>query len=237
MKWGTRYSTDYVNRLWSMIVRNTSRPTRLVCYTDDAGGLDPAIETFDLPPINLPEAIRWTPWRKLSLWRPDLEGVSGEVLWLDLDVVITGSIDDLFDYRPGRFCVIRNWTQAREGIGNTSVFRFRVGSAPHLVERVEADPAAIRRRHRNEQIFVTREGGFDIAFWPEDWCVSFKHSLLPRWPLNLLRTPILPANTRIVAFTGKPDQDEAAEGRWPAPWYKKFYKSVRPTPWIADHWR
>jgi hypothetical protein len=52
MKWGTRYPADYANRLWSMIKRNTRRPTRLVCYTDDVSGLDPGIEAYPLPPHN-----------------------------------------------------------------------------------------------------------------------------------------------------------------------------------------
>ena len=29
---------------------------------------------------------------------------------------------------------------------------------------------------------------------------------------------------------------EARDGRWPAPWYKKIYKAVKPTPWIGEHW-
>ena len=54
--------------------------------------------------------------------------------------------------------------------------------------------------------------------------------------MNHFLTPRLPEETRVVAFTGKPDPDEARDGRWPAPWYKKIYKAVRPTPWIAEHW-
>jgi hypothetical protein len=47
----------------------------------------------------------------------------------------------------------------------------------------------------------------------------------------------LPRDAKIVAFTGRPDIDEARDG-WSDPrWYKKLYKRVRPTPWIADHWR
>jgi hypothetical protein len=47
----------------------------------------------------------------------------------------------------------------------------------------------------------------------------------------------LPPETKVVCFTGKPDPDEARDGVWPAPWYEKTYKYVRPTPWIAEHWR
>jgi hypothetical protein len=40
-----------------------------------------------------------------------------------------------------------------------------------------------------------------------------------------------------VIFHGKPDPDEAMVGEWPAPPIKKIYKSLRPVPWIAAHWR
>jgi len=56
--------------------------------------------------------------------------------------------------------------------------------------------------------------------------------------MNFFKTPRLPKDTRIVAFTGKPDQDEAVKGRWPVKkWYKRLYKYVKPTPWIAEHWQ
>ena len=237
MKWGKRYGSDYVNRLYSMVQRHTKRPTRLVCYTDDANGITSAVETYPLPPIDLPEHRRWHPWRKISLWQKELEGISGEVLYIDLDVVITGGLDDFFDYKPGRYCVARNWTQPDQRIGNTSVYRFEVGAQTHLYDRIMKECADVMAQYSNSQTFISREIG-DMEFWPDPWCVSFKHSLIPAWPLNLLVMPKLPHDARIVAFTGKPDPDEALEGRWPREhWYHVFYKHVRPTPWIAEHWR
>ena len=92
MKWGTRYPSTYVNCLWSMIKRNTRRPTRLVCFTDDASGISPDVTTAPLPRIALPARIGDLPWRKIALWAEEVPGLSGDVLFLDLDVVITGSI-------------------------------------------------------------------------------------------------------------------------------------------------
>ena len=83
-KWGTRYPASYVNCLWSMIRRNTTRETRLVCYTDDPAGIDPAVATFPMPELRLPERVANQPWRKISLWEAVLEGVSGNVLFVDL---------------------------------------------------------------------------------------------------------------------------------------------------------
>ena len=59
-----------------------------------------------LPKINLPDMISLTPWRKLSVWQFPLFDLTGDVLFLDLDLVITGNLDQFFDYKPGRYCVI-----------------------------------------------------------------------------------------------------------------------------------
>jgi hypothetical protein len=212
------------------------RPTRLVCLTDDTTGIDEAVSCHPIPDINLPSALINTPWRKLTLWTSPLADLSGDVLFLDLDLVITGSLDEMFDFEPGRYCVIENWTQKGQGNGNTSAFRFPVGKYTNIFNSFQADPDRVLSAYRIEQLYISREID-DMVFWPELWCASFKHTLMPRWPLNFFTAPKLPAETRIVAFTGKPDQDEAMRGEWPvkAVW-KKIYKHVRPTPWIADHW-
>ena len=73
----------------------------------------------------------------------------------DLDVVITGLIDDLFDYEPdATFCVIENWTQRRHRIGNTSVYRFRVGAHSYLCDAFEARADDVLRTYANEQTYV-----------------------------------------------------------------------------------
>lgn len=237
MKWGARYPADFGNRLWSMVKRNTRRPTRLVCYTDDTHGLDREIEAHPLPPIRIPDRVSRKPWRKVSLWAPTLPGLEGDVLFLDLDLVVTGSLDEFFDYSPhSTFCVIENWTQMGSGIGNTSVYRFRVGAHSYIYERFEREADRVLAEFSNSQTYISRTVR-EKTFWPRPWCESFKHTLLPPWPLNFFKVTPLPPEAKVVAFTGKPDPDEARDGHWEAPWYKRVYKHVRPTPWIAEHWR
>lgn len=236
MKWGTRYGPEFVNRLHASIQRHTNRPTRLVCFTDDNDGVTPEVQCEPIPEINLPDDVINLPWRKLAMWKAPLADLQGDVLFLDLDLVITGNLDEMFDFEPGRYCVIENWTQMGQGNGNTSAFRFPVGKYTHIFDRVNADPQSVLSKYRIEQLYISREIE-DQVFWPKLWCVSFKHTLLPRWPMNFFKVPELPAETKVVAFTGKPDQDEAARGEWPVKaWYKRLYKYVRPTPWISEHW-
>jgi hypothetical protein len=237
MKWGSRYGVDYVNKLASMIRRNTRRPTRTVCFTDRPQGIEPGVETAPLPPINLPERVQWLGWRKISVWQAPLLDLQGDVLFLDLDIVITGSLDEFFDFEPGRYCVAKNWSQPQLRVGNTSVYRFPVGRMTYIYDEFNRDPERFLARYRNEQQYISGEAK-DMVFWPQPWCLSFKHSLLPRWPLNFFLIPKLPEGTKVVAFTGKPDPHEARDGHWPvtALW-KRLYKHVRATPWVAEHWR
>ena len=41
IRWGTEYGADYVNRLYRAVMRNVTRPTRFVAFTDPIEGLDP----------------------------------------------------------------------------------------------------------------------------------------------------------------------------------------------------
>ncbi len=216
-------------------MRNVVRPTRFIAFTDDASGLDDGVEARPIPAIRLPATgLGGSPWRKLALWSRDI-GVEGDILFMDLDVVVVGPLDDLFDYRPGELAIIRDW--GTKDCGNSSVMRFPAGGAPHLIDRFEAAPLEMRRLYSNEQVYLSRESGLPMAYWPSDWCPSFKATMMPHFPLNHFKTVQIPPGSRVVVFTGHPRPHEAMAGEWPAPWWKKVYKSVRPVTWLREHWR
>lgn len=236
MKWGTRYGPEYVNRLQAGVRRNMRGDHRFICFTDDGTGLNDGVDVQPLPPINLPDEFAWTPWRKLSVWQYPLAGIEGDLVFLDLDLLVTGPLDDLFTYEPGRYCVIENFTQRGQGIGNTSAFRIRAGQHTEIFDIFNKAPESVLADNRIEQQYISRYIPEQV-FWPRDWCASFKHDLVPSFPFNWFQTPPLPPEARIVAFTGRPDIPEALAGEWPAPLHKKFYKHTRPATWIADHWQ
>ena len=242
MKWGTRYGAEYANRLYRSCRRHTQVPMRFVCFTDDANGLDAGIDVRALPAFQgVPLHLRFTPWRKLSLWQAGMPAdlLGRDALFLDLDVVVVGALDEFFTYQPGKYVVIENWTKAGKGIGNTSVFRFQVGKYPALYDYFMRDPEAVfRNEYRIEQEYISaRIGDGEQVYWPAAWCRSFKEELLPAWPLRFWKVAELPADARVVVFHGKPDPDEARDGVWPAKSWKKLYKTLRPVPWIRDNWQ
>lgn len=238
LKWGDRYGPEFVNKLHSMVARNTRRPLRFICITDDASGLDKEIEIRPMPDFDLPEIFRFKGFRRMFLFKESLYDLTGPVLHLDVDLLVTGSVDDFFDYKPeAKYIVSENWTQPGAGIGNMSVFRYHIGSQTKIWERFSADPLAMLEQYVNSQTFCSRTLG-QFEMYPLEWCVGFKQSLIPKWPLNFFMQPMRPpAEARIVAFTGKPDMDEAIRGEWPdkRAW-KKIYKHIRPTEWIKEYW-
>jgi hypothetical protein len=235
MKWGNRYGPEYVNRLYAAVKRNMKSEFRFICFTDDTSGLWNNYEHQPLPYISLPEKDRWTGWQKISVWQSPLLDIEGDVLFLDIDIVVTGSLDEMFDYYPNEYCVIENWTQPGKKIGNTSVFKFPVGKFAHVYDNLMNDKDRYLNEFRIEQQYISAMIP-EQKFWLPEWCISFKHSCMPKFPSNWFIAPELPKDTKIVAFHGKPDPIDAMKGEWPAVWYKKIYKHVKPTEWIKQHW-
>ena len=238
MKWGSRYGPEFVNRLYSSVQRHTKRKTNVYCFTDDKREINRNVICKPLPDIKLPKAISFSPWRKISLWQYPLYDFKGDILFLDLDLVITGNLDRFFDFKPGFYCVIENWTQIGQNIGNTSCFRFPVGKYNSIFENFEKNPEKFWKKYHIEQIYLSAKIKNQV-FWPSEWCRSFKHNLLPSWPSRIWKPARLPEETSIVAFTGKPDPDDVIKGQWPvknSQIYKKLYKQLKTPQWVLDNW-
>ena len=93
LKWGDKFSSDYVNRLFHMVNRNLSIEHAFICMTEDSTGLETGVKILPLPIDNLEFC-----WNKLLLFgQLPLEGTA---LYFDLDVVITGNLDSLLEYQP-----------------------------------------------------------------------------------------------------------------------------------------
>ena len=231
MKWGKAYNADYVNKLYNMVRRNLSLPFVFTCFTDDREGLDLGINVLPLPEIRVPKEYDYSPWRKLSMFRSDLGGLSGKALFLDLDIVILDKLDCFFEYTKN-FAIIENWSQLGRGIGNSSVYCFEIGKHSYLYELYAEDPLDACQSFDNEQIFLSKHIKGRLEFWPETWCRSFKRHSIPRGLAAWFCTPRVPEGCKILVFHGHPKPHEAIEGRWPG----KLLKHVRKTPWIRNYW-
>ncbi|MCL3883700.1 glycosyl transferase [Marivita sp. GX14005] len=244
IKWGALFGPDYVNRLYSGVRRNLSRPVRFVCMTEDAAGLHPDIEVIGLPvePFAEPmaEALavanRQGAMRKVSLFRPGaIADLQGPVLGFDLDVVITGDLDPLFDLAPGDVLMRHDWTEARKGrpTGHGSVFRFDPARHGFLYDNLAARPyEEVEAARGSEQRYTSHKAMERGAFTyiPEGWVVSFKYDCNP-FPRNYLHPARLPEGAKVVCFHGRPKMPEAIEG-----YRGSLIRYAKPTGWLQEHW-
>ena len=140
IKWGEKFGVEYVNKLYNAVQRNLSLKHRFICLTDDAEGIVAGVETFDIPRADLKIC-----WNKLALFDRGIHNIEGQILFLDLDVVIVKPIDDLFLFQPeSKFVSIKEWVSVDYALPdmtpfNASAMRFDVGAYPFIVEDFQAE--------------------------------------------------------------------------------------------------
>lgn len=240
MKWGTQYGPEFVNQLYNGVKNNLNDACRFICLTDNADGLNPAIEALPLPDIELGEAKLMSGWRKISSFSPQLTkppySVSGTVMFFDIDMIITGTLDDFWTYEAGQFCIIENWTQKGRGIGNSSVYRYEMEDMHWIFEDFENRYEEIYQQYDNEQMYLTKSVATKqaVQWWPEAWCKSFKIHCMPPRLLRGLLAPKMPKDCKILVFHGPPKPTDAAIGKWVKHNGKK--RVMRPARWITDLW-
>jgi len=87
VKWSTKYSSEYVNKLHSMVKRHITIPFNFYCLTEDKEGID---QDVIIIPIQYDLKI-W--WNKLAMFEKGFGDLKGQCLFFDLDVVIQKNVE------------------------------------------------------------------------------------------------------------------------------------------------
>lgn len=238
MKWGTLYGPDYVNVLHSALRANLTGDVRFVCLTDDATGLAPGIETFPIPEIGLaPEHWARGAWPKIALFCADLYGLTGRALFIDLDMVIWGRMDDFFTHGEGLVMLdSAPWRHPGAAPRSmSSIFAFDLGQMGFLVDRLRADRDRMVANYVIEQDYLHGEAG-RIGYWPQPWIRSYKYHLRPPLLIDRLRGPRAPGpEVKVLCFHGRPrpiDLIRPPKGNWDVP----PHYGRGPVPWMVEYW-
>ena len=229
LKHGTKYSADYVNKLYNMVKRHCTLDYKFVCLTDDTNGLNSDILTVPLPEF----LSGW--WCKPYMFSNQL-GLDGTILYLDLDVVIAKNIDHLFLYEPNSWCTIRDFTRKMRPSWqkyNSSVVRFQSSELVSFWKDFEQDQKAIQRRWHGDQDWL-----YDIAtrsklpakMFPDNWILSWKWEIRrnkdfasgsPRGSrkLRTIEHVTPPNECCITVFHGDPNPEHCQD------------------PWVVNNWK
>ena len=220
------YPREYVEILYRSVRRNTTVPFDFVLYAGPeamAGGRTSGLDRgIRVVPSGLPY---W--WGAMRFWEPSPPGVETEaILYLDLDQIIVGSLDDLIRF-PSDFVCMKDWPAHRCPRGlernvNVSTTLLRRGAGARVWEEYTRrgcpawDPLARIDRgdipEAAQSIINDPRNGIAVDLFPESWVASYRLSVLDRG---------MPSDCRVVSFHGRP----------------KPHEVVSSTPWAKECWR
>jgi len=228
LKHGQKYDAKYVNKLYNMVSKNCTLDYEFVCLTDDPGGLIKDIRTIELPKY----LTGW--WCKPYMFNADLP-LGDTVLYIDLDVVISGSIDKLFTYSPGHWCTVRDFTRAMRPNWhkyNSSVIRFNKGQLGFLWQEFNNDHIAIQKQYFGDQDFLYAATHKNQApmLYPDSWILSWKWEVRKnrefapggrkgKKKLKLIENVTPRVECCVCVFHGDPNPELCED------------------PWVVDNWK
>lgn len=165
------FSSDYVNRLASMVKRWMDRPYRFVCLTDKGRqSVKKHVEQVVIPWTG--EHFGW--WAKLGLFAAD-SGLTGRVLYLDLDTLVVNPLAPILDY-PAPFALLPHAGRFEGKHGrtvvkrfNSSVMVFNAGEQTHIYDRFTPEAPA---RLWGDQDWIGECAPGAVTL-PADWCPRF----------------------------------------------------------------
>ena len=226
LKHGNKYGADYVNNLYNMVQRNLTIPHEFVCFTEDSTGID---ENISIKPLPILPISGW--WYKPLFFNPQLE-LKGTILFLDLDVIVFRNIDKLFTYKPGEFCIIRDFNRymiKNYQKFNSSVFRLTTGQHSNVYYDFIKNPNSLSRRYHGDQDWIRKAITNNFSYWPDEWIQSYKWEMRgkpqfdkqPRGKRDFLVNgdPVIKNDTSIAVFHGEPNPHICKD------------------PWVMENWK
>ena len=200
---GGGYDAEWVRKLRDGVARNLTIPHRFVCLSD-----------CDVPCDRIPLEHDWPGWwSKIEMFKPGV--ITGPTLYLDLDTVVTGSLDGMAKLAYP-FAMLRNFHQP-DYVGSGVMWFRDADTVPHQVyEKFKRMPDAYIAHH--DRVRVSSHLGDQAFIWD-----TLKGDIAKLDGLGLKSykyhcKAFLPEDASAVCFHGPPRLPEVK------------------APWVAQHW-
>lgn len=201
--WGTKYGPEYVERLAAGVARSLGKPYDFRVFRPEGDPLNTVPGCFT----------------RLRLFDPAWQKENGlnvgdRVLVVDLDLIVTGPIDHLFE-GDEPFRILQGVNSSNPCPYNGSVWRLDIGYRPDVWTDFSLEAAAKvpHDSFPDDQAWFAHKLPDAGAFGPETGVYGFQK---PGWP----RGNALPRNACIAAFPG-----------WRDP------VGFQHLDWVQQHWR
>lgn len=213
--WGDKFSSEDVAKLAAGVARNLKQPHRFICVTDeDLSGIettcvkDPGLtkQKGCFARLRMFDDV-WQ--REIGLQKDD------RFVCIDLDTVITGELDPLFD-RPEPFVIMRRANKSNPCPFNGALMMLRAGSDAHVwetfsLEKVKQVPFY---EFPDDQGWI-----WHMLPGAAGWDVGPKHGVYVWQKRGWPGGDELPKDARLVTFVNKGPRD------------------ITHLEWVREHWR
>lgn len=257
IKWGTLYSADDINKLYSAIKRNTRHNVKLFCFTEIPEGLNDEIVAHPLPTFDVEAPFNHK--KESGLCDDNLGGLNGQrVFFFDIDSLIVGNLDELFDYDYGdELYIINDWAnrkgKKKNKVGQASCYTFVVGTLGYVKKYFEQNSEEVIKEFGTAtQEYLSAkviEKNGKLNFFPDNWFKSFHFHCMPnpllRWLLPTKKPNV--EGLKMIAFHGTTNIPDALKGVYAKKskdiknkflyFIKKFYKQIKPAKWVEEYWK
>lgn len=219
------YLPEHVNT-WARAVRaNLAMPHRVACVTAQPDGIEPWIDIIT-PPGDF-ENVRIPTWndkkpqclRRISMFRPDAGEIFGErFVNMDLDCVIAGPLDPLFDVSDDFRMMIG--TEPKSRPYNGSMTLMTAGARPQVYSEFTPERATLAGKHflGSDQAWIAFCLGWGEKTWTDrDGAVWFS----PRYAMQ-------PPECRVMFFPGNTKPWTVAGSRPLDRWVRRHYEVREP---------
>ena len=117
LKYGTAYSSDFVNKFYEMLLSKTTVQFQFWVQTENASGLN---DKFKILPIVHVDPVKRR-FHKLDLFETDV--LAGKSFHFDLDMIINKNIDHYLLYEPKKLTVLYAHYKDKESVRKTNLVR------------------------------------------------------------------------------------------------------------------
>lgn len=237
VKWGTLYSSDYVNKLYGMVQRNLTIPFDFYCITEDSSDIRSEVIIKECP-INWLHDVgsKENQWYKECMF---LEGFLPEriTLYLDLDVVIVSSLDVLIPKNDKLWCMAPDFIKRDIPTFHGAVMCFNPKHWYSFFDFFEQKVKSGYKLERGkEQPLIAQYHLYNkydnLRIYNKEWIWSFKYGHF-RDEINVYNSHIYrgykpPKNGIVCSFHGFPSQHQILDLE---------YINQKEMQWIRNSWK
>lgn len=228
------YEWNYVEHLHQNLQRNISRPLRFHVFTEESRQVPHGMIKHNLYEWDGISGPKKSWWYKMQMFND--QHIQSPVLYLDLDVMITGNLDWIWDLDTNYFWTIRDfkylWRPNHRGL-NSSLMFWDTKNFSHIWRDFsKREISQVVREFRGDQDYLTSILKDDERrFLPEGICKSYRWQIKDggmdmrthtyRFPESGAK---IPPDTKVVVFHGHPKPHEIEDTLVRRHWASSMHK-------------